>query len=53
MQPLPLFTLEREMLALSVCEADVIIAAVGRPEMVQPDWVKEGAIVVDVRNVMR
>ena len=29
-------------------EADVIIAAVGRPEMVKPAWVKPGAIVIDV-----
>ena len=29
-------------------EADVLIAAVGRPEMVKLDWVKPGAIVVDV-----
>ena len=29
-------------------QADVIVAAVGRPEMIQPDWVKKGAIVVDV-----
>jgi methylenetetrahydrofolate dehydrogenase (NADP+)/methenyltetrahydrofolate cyclohydrolase len=28
--------------------ADIIIAAVGRPEMVTTDWVKEGAVVVDV-----
>ena len=28
--------------------ADIIIAAVGRPEMVTVDWVKEGAVVVDV-----
>ena len=28
--------------------ADVIIAAVGRPEMVKADWVKRGAVVVDV-----
>lgn len=28
--------------------ADIIIAAVGRPEMVTADWVKEGAVVVDV-----
>lgn len=28
--------------------ADIIIAAVGRPEMVTEDWVKEGAVVVDV-----
>jgi methylenetetrahydrofolate dehydrogenase (NADP+)/methenyltetrahydrofolate cyclohydrolase len=32
-----------------VCaRADVLIAAVGRPRMVQGDWVKEGAIVIDV-----
>ena len=29
-------------------QADLIVAAVGRPEMVQADWVKHGAIVVDV-----
>ena len=35
--------------AKSEClRADIIVAAVGRPDMVQPDWVKEGAIVVDV-----
>ena len=28
--------------------ADIIIAAVGKPEMVTEDWVKEGAVVVDV-----
>ncbi|MGI9378833.1 MAG: bifunctional methylenetetrahydrofolate dehydrogenase/methenyltetrahydrofolate cyclohydrolase FolD [Methyloligellaceae bacterium] len=28
--------------------ADLLVAAVGRPEMVQRDWVKPGAIVVDV-----
>ena len=28
--------------------ADIIIAAVGRPEMVKPDWVKPGAVVIDV-----
>jgi methylenetetrahydrofolate dehydrogenase (NADP+)/methenyltetrahydrofolate cyclohydrolase len=28
--------------------ADVLVAAVGRPEMVRGDWVKPGAIVVDV-----
>ncbi len=32
-----------------VCsQADVLIAAVGRPEMVQKDWVKPGAVVIDV-----
>lgn len=28
-------------------QADVLIAAVGRPEMVKGDWIKPGAIVVD------
>lgn len=31
-----------------VRESDVVIAAVGRPRMVKGDWVKEGAIVIDV-----
>ncbi len=32
-----------------VCrEADILVAAVGRPEMVKGDWVKPGAIVIDV-----
>ena len=29
-------------------ESDVIVAAVGRPDMVQADWIKPGAAVVDV-----
>lgn len=29
-------------------EADVLVAAVGRAEMVRGDWVKEGAVVIDV-----
>jgi methylenetetrahydrofolate dehydrogenase (NADP+)/methenyltetrahydrofolate cyclohydrolase len=28
--------------------ADIVIAAVGKPEMVKGDWIKEGAIVIDV-----
>jgi len=33
----------------SVCrEADVLVAAVGRPQMIRGDWVKEGAVVIDV-----
>jgi methylenetetrahydrofolate dehydrogenase (NADP+)/methenyltetrahydrofolate cyclohydrolase len=33
----------------SVCrQADILIAAVGRPQMVKGDWVKPGAIVIDV-----
>ena len=31
-----------------VRQADILIAAVGRPEMVKRDWVKPGAIVIDV-----
>ncbi len=29
-------------------DADILIAAVGRPEIVREDWVKNGAIVIDV-----
>ena len=29
-------------------QADVVIAAVGRPDMVKADWIKPGAVVVDV-----
>ncbi len=33
----------------AVCrEADILVAAVGRPEMVPGDWVKPGATVIDV-----
>ena len=31
-----------------VREADVVVAAVGRPEIVRGEWVKEGAVVLDV-----
>lgn len=31
-----------------VAEADVVIAAVGRPEMIKGDWIKPGAVVIDV-----
>jgi 5,10-methylene-tetrahydrofolate dehydrogenase/methenyl tetrahydrofolate cyclohydrolase len=32
-----------------ICRAaDVLVAAVGRPEMVRADWVKPGAVVIDV-----
>jgi 5,10-methylene-tetrahydrofolate dehydrogenase/methenyl tetrahydrofolate cyclohydrolase len=33
----------------SVCQrADILVAAVGRPQMVKADWVKPGAYVIDV-----
>jgi len=31
-----------------VRRADIVVAAVGRPEMVKGDWIKPGAIVIDV-----
>ena len=32
-----------------VCrEADILIAAVGRPEMIKGSWIKEGAVIIDV-----
>ena len=31
-----------------VRRADIVVAAVGRPEMVKADWLKEGAVVIDV-----
>ncbi len=37
-----------EDLAKVCAEADVLVAAVGRPGMVQASWVKQGAVVVDV-----
>jgi 5,10-methylene-tetrahydrofolate dehydrogenase/methenyl tetrahydrofolate cyclohydrolase len=33
----------------AICrEADILVAAVGRPEMVRADWIKPGAMVIDV-----
>ena len=33
----------------SVCQnADIIVAAVGRPEMIRGHWIKKGAVVIDV-----
>ncbi len=31
-----------------VAAADIVVAAVGRPDMVKADWVKPGAVVIDV-----
>jgi methylenetetrahydrofolate dehydrogenase (NADP+) / methenyltetrahydrofolate cyclohydrolase len=31
-----------------VRRADIVIAAVGRPEMIKGDWIKDGAVVIDV-----
>jgi methylenetetrahydrofolate dehydrogenase (NADP+)/methenyltetrahydrofolate cyclohydrolase len=32
----------------TVGRADVVVAAVGRPEMIRGDWIKPGAVVIDV-----
>ena len=31
-----------------VRNADIVIAAVGRPDMVKADWIKPGAVIIDV-----
>jgi methylenetetrahydrofolate dehydrogenase (NADP+) / methenyltetrahydrofolate cyclohydrolase len=35
-------------LADEVKRADIVVAAIGKPEMVKGDWIKDGAIVLDV-----
>ena len=35
-------------LADTVRRADIVVAAVGRAEMVKGDWLKKGAVVIDV-----
>ncbi len=35
-------------LAKKVRRADIVVAAVGRPKMVRGDWIKPGAVVIDV-----
>jgi methylenetetrahydrofolate dehydrogenase (NADP+)/methenyltetrahydrofolate cyclohydrolase len=35
-------------LAATCRRADIVIAAVGRPEMITGDWIKPGATVIDV-----
>lgn len=35
-------------LAQKVAAADVLIAAVGKPQMIKGDWIKPGAVVIDV-----
>lgn len=38
----------REDLEAAVREADILVAAVGRPEFVPGAWIKEGSVVIDV-----
>jgi methylenetetrahydrofolate dehydrogenase (NADP+)/methenyltetrahydrofolate cyclohydrolase len=35
-------------IAGKVSTADILIAAIGRPEMIKGDWIKDGAVVIDV-----
>jgi methylenetetrahydrofolate dehydrogenase (NADP+)/methenyltetrahydrofolate cyclohydrolase len=35
-------------LAATVGRADLLVAAVGRPEMIRGEWIKPGAVVIDV-----
>lgn len=35
-------------LAEKVSTADILVAAIGRPKMIKGDWIKKGAIVIDV-----
>jgi methylenetetrahydrofolate dehydrogenase (NADP+)/methenyltetrahydrofolate cyclohydrolase len=35
-------------LAAHVARADIVVAAVGRPRLVRGEWIKEGAVVIDV-----
>ena len=35
-------------LAAVVARADLVVAAVGRPEMIRGEWIKPGAVVIDV-----
>jgi methylenetetrahydrofolate dehydrogenase (NADP+)/methenyltetrahydrofolate cyclohydrolase len=35
-------------LARRVSEADILVAATGKPRMIQGPWIKEGAVVIDV-----
>jgi methylenetetrahydrofolate dehydrogenase (NADP+)/methenyltetrahydrofolate cyclohydrolase len=43
------FDLEAMLAEKEICaRADVLIAAVGKAKMVKKEWVKEGAVVIDV-----
>jgi methylenetetrahydrofolate dehydrogenase (NADP+)/methenyltetrahydrofolate cyclohydrolase len=37
-----------EDLADRIHDADILVAAVGRPHLVKGDWIKDGAVVIDV-----
>lgn len=35
-------------LAAIISDAEIVVAAIGRPQLLKGDWIKEGAIVIDV-----
>ena len=37
-----------QQLAEHVARADIVVAAVGKPELIKGEWIKQGAIVIDV-----
>ena len=37
-------------MASFIKEADIVVSAVGKPELVTKDMVKEGAVIIDVGN---
>ena len=36
-----------ENLKKIVSEADIVVAAIGRPEFIKADWIREGAVIID------
>ena len=42
------YLLVRLLTTLQVKEADILVAAIGKPEFVQGSWLKPGVVVVDV-----
>jgi 5,10-methylene-tetrahydrofolate dehydrogenase/methenyl tetrahydrofolate cyclohydrolase len=34
-------------LCLQTAKADILVVAIGQPEMVKGDWIKPGAVVID------
>lgn len=41
-------TTDTHSISLQLKTADIVIAAIGQPEYVQAEWIKPGAIVIDV-----
>ena len=45
-------TAERGLLAAHVQRAEILVAAAGKPGLIQGEWIREGAIVIDVGTTM-